>query len=194
MEVIMGDVYVGLQTGPGSSSITVDNGTRTDTVDEDPAWWLGVRAGGRKKIFTRPGASVSPIIGGEVLINQASYHQGSEDSRAGIAVTPGVTWSCTDRVALLIQGVFGLGRERFALGETSSNTGQTLTGTYRHLAARGGVTYSLSPYHVIGFELEYGKAPGSLAGDGVHLIVEPHGLSGGVLFLWRLDPYPTTLE
>ena len=56
------------------------------------------------------------------------------------------------------------------------------------------MTYSLSPYRVIGVELEYGKAPGALSGDGLNLRVEPHGLSGGIVFLWRLNPYPTPLE
>ena len=194
MEVIMGDLFVGLQTGPGSTSMTVENGTRNDTVEEDPAWSVGLRAGGRKKIFARPGASVAPIIGAEILLNQASYQPGSSDTRVGVAVAPGITWSCTDRVSLLLQGVLGIGRERFALGETSSNSSQTLSGTYRQMAIRGGVTYSLSPYYVVGFELEWGKAPGTLSGDGLNLEVEPHGLSGGLLLLWRLDPYPTPLE
>lgn len=194
MEVIMGDLYVGLQTGPGSTSVTVENGTRNDTVEEDPSWSVGLRAGGRKKIFANPGASVAPIIGGEFILNEASYSAGSSDMRVGVAVAPGITWSCTDRVALLLQGVLGIGTERFALGETSSNSSQTLTGYYRQMALRGGLTWSLSPYYVLGFELEWGKAPGSLSGDGLNLTVEPHGLSGGFLFLWRLDPYPTPLE
>lgn len=69
-----------------------------------------------------------------------------------------------------------------------------LNGTFRQLAIRGGVTHSLSPYYVVDFELEWGKAPGTLSGDGLHLQVEPHGLFGGLLLLWRLDPYPTPLE
>ena len=193
-EVIMGDLYVGVQTGPAKTSMTVDNGTRSDTVGADPLWSVGLRAGGRTKMFSRPGASMAPIIGAELVVNQASYDHGSTDTRMGLAVTPGLVWSCSDRTSLLLQGVIGVGRERLQLGETASNTTQTLTGNYQYLGVRGGLTYSLSASYLLGFEVEWATSPSSVSGDGLALTVTPHGVSGGLVLLWRLNPYPTSLE
>ncbi len=193
-EVIMGDLYVGVQTGPTSTSITVDNGTRNDTVGADPSWSVGLRAGGRSKLFSRPGASLAPIVGGEVVVNQANYGHGSADTRIGMAITPGLTWSCSDRTALLLQGIIGVGRERVQLWETVSNTAQTLTGNYQYLGLRGGLTYSISPSYLLGFEIEWATAPGTVSGDSLALTITPHGLVAGWVLLWRLNPYPTSLE
>ncbi len=193
-EVIMGDLYSGLQVGPGSTEITSDNGSRNSTVDEDPKWSLALRAGGRMKAFARAGSSLAPLIAGELQVGNASYAAGSTDRRVGLAFAPGITWSCTDHTSLLLQGVLGVGLEQFTLGENPGNNRQTLSGQYRHYGIRGGVTYPLNKSLLLGLEVEWSKAPGNLHGDALDLTVVPRGVSGGVILIWRLDHYPTRLE
>ncbi len=192
-ELVMEDLTCAVQAGPTAVEATVDNGSRSTTVDDGFSQAYGIRAGLRHG-FTRPGAALAPLLGLEVTLASGAFSDGSTDQRAGLLLGPGLGWAVGDRFTLLAQVVVGAGLERTSLSATSAYPAIDARGWWWSGAIRAGALVNLSRTWLVGFESEYSEAPGSVSGDGLDLTLRPVGLSGAVVLVWRLDPSPAVLE
>ncbi len=192
-ELIMEDLTLALQAGPTAVEATVDNGSRTTTVDDGFAQAYGIRAGYRHG-FTRPGGALAPLLGLELTLNNGDFSDGSTDRRVGALVGPGIGWAVHDRCTVLLQAVIGAGLERTTLSSTSAYGAFTADGWWWSRGLRAGALVDLDRTWLLGLEADYGAAPGTVNGDGLQITLRPSGLAGALVLVWRMDAAPAVLE
>lgn len=192
-ELVMEDLTCAVQVGPTDMQATVDNGSRSTTVDDGFTQAYGIRAGIRHG-FTRPGAALAPLLGLELTLTSGEFGDGSTDRRFGALLGPGIGWAVGERCTLLLQGVIGAGLERTTLSATPAYAAIDASGWWWSGAVRAGALVNVSRRWLVGVEGEYGEAPGNVSGGGLDLTLRPAGLSGALVLVWRMDPSPAVLE
>ena len=192
-ELVMEDLTLALQAGPSQVTATVDNGSRSTTVDDGFSQAYGVRVGLRHG-FTRPGGALAPLLGAELTLSRGEFTDGSTDERMGGLLGPGLGWAAFDRCTLVVQAVVGGGLERTTLTSTPAYSTIKAQGWWWSSALRAGALVNLDRRWLIGLEGEYGAAPGSVSGDGLDITIRPAGISGALVLVWRMDSSPAVLE
>lgn len=192
-ELVMEDLTLAVQAGPSQVTASVDNGSRSTTVDDGFAQAYGLRVGLRHA-FSRPGGALAPLLGAELTVNRGVFQDGSSDERGGVLLGPGVGWAAFDTCTFFMQGVVGVGLERTTLTATPAYNALVAEGWWWSSAVRVGALVNLDQRWLIGLEGEYGAAPGSVSGDGLDLTIRPAGVSGALVLVWRMDASPAVLE
>jgi len=180
-----------LRLSVGSAPADFDYELRDDLASTsgsdafDDTWQVGLRAAWS---WSGPGRSWGPIVGAELIYEQASFGAGAYDQVAlrGLA---GLGWQPGDDWTLSALAVLGAGRPSFEVPVATGGTIAT-AGASAQTGLLLGLEWAPSRTWRLGIEVGWSEEAATLSGDDVELELQRSGLSAaiGVTWVWSRQP------
>lgn len=148
---------------------------------------------GSRWALARPGWSLAPLVGGDLLAREAPLEGGGLSAWGG-AATAGLTWACLDRLSLDAEGWGAWTRSALRL---DTPAGGSLAGSGDTFAWGGRLRLSWSPgrHWSLGLEAGWRLSSTAIAADGDRdITLDTSGWTAGLILAWRPTVRPTGLE
>lgn len=192
-ELVNRDLFISFDSQPTDFSFTAENEIGTRRGDDAFDSGLGVSVGGRWS-FTRPGASLGLVIGGDLDVTSYRYENSAENFTFGARLIVGGGWAIDDHWELLLEPTVEYGFATFDFPATRSYSAYEADGTLFGYGLRLNTIYRFNDRWAVMGAIGWKYIDNDLSGDGIDLTIEQEGVSLSLGLLYRLSAAPARVE
>lgn len=192
-ELVMRDAHLGLELLPTDFDYELSGATTSGSSEDSFDRHVGLDAGVLYS-FSGPGDAHGIIVGGEVVVSQASY--GSIGNLTGFSLRgqAGYGWALTDRWMVHGLAEVAYGMSTFDITENSAFSAVSMDGSQFGYGVRATVQYSFNDLIHVTLAAGWQDVEYDLSGGGVDLTLNNTGLMVGLGISYRLSNTPRPLE
>lgn len=193
-ELVVRDIRLGIATRPSNFDFTMSSPTvevsGTDAFDAGLSLESGIRWS-----FAPVGDSIGLVVGADLAMDGQRYGGGSDGlSTVWAKGSAGLGWAATDRLTLIAEGLAGYGLSALRLPATSSMPEYSADGTAIAYEARLTGTWQVTRGFNAGVMAGWLVASHKLTNDDTDLTLDQSGWYAGLVFSWRINDMPQSLE
>lgn len=192
-ELVTRDLFVSFDAQPTDFHFTADSEVGSSSGDDSFDSGFGVSVGGRWS-FTRPGASLGLVVGGDLDVTSYQYENSAENLTFGARLIIGAGWAITDRWELLLEPTIEYGFGTFDFPATQSYSAYSADGTLFGYGLRLNAIHRFTDRWAVMGAIGWKRIDNDLSGDGIDLTLEQEGVSFSIGLLYRLSAAPARVE
>lgn len=144
--------------------------------------------------WSRPGSPVAPLLGLDLLHEEAPMQDGDGLRANGVGATAGATWSPSSAIAIDAEAHAAWSQASLAL-DTADGTGLSGDGSQTALGARLRALWTPTPRWSLGIEAGWAQRSLSISADRSRQVdLDAAGWTAGLVLAWRPSARPAGLE
>ena len=191
-ELLVRDLRLGVAMTPTAFSYTTSDALGSTSGDDEltDAYAASLRVSWS---WSGAGRSWAPILGTELVAEQASYGTSGDYSQYALRGLAGFGWLPSEDWRLSALAMVGVGRPSFTVPVATGGTVST-AGASASTGLLIDVDYALNRRWSVGIETGWIEEAATLSGDGVDLDLTRSGLTVGLALTWGWSRQPVRLE